>query len=82
MPLYEYACQTCYCAFERLKPMSQMNEPAACPDCGSDSKRQLSVFTSFSTGAGGEVKAVAGGGGGCSGGNCGGCSGHACSTGM
>ena len=53
MPIYEYACTICSNVFERLRPMSEMDEPANCPDCGSDSKRQLSVFLSFSTGANG-----------------------------
>ena len=75
MPVYEYTCQTCHCAFDRLRTMSEMDDPTACPDCGSNAQRQLSVFMSFSTGAGGEVKAVAGGGGGC----CGGGGGCACS---
>ena len=47
MPIYEYACTICSNVFEKLRPMSEMDEPANCPDCGSDSKRQLSVFLSF-----------------------------------
>ena len=70
MPIYEYACTICSNVFEKLRPMSRMDEPANCPDCGSDSKRQLSVFLSFSTGADGQTSAIAGGGG-CCGGNTG-----------
>jgi putative FmdB family regulatory protein len=78
MPLYEYTCQTCLNCFERLKPVSQMDDDAPCPDCGSASQRQLSVFASFSAGSDGEVSAIAGGGGGCCGGGGGGV-GCACS---
>lgn len=72
MPLYEYTCQTCRNTFERLRPISQMDDDANCPDCGGASQRQLSVFASFSTGANGEAVPVAGGGGGCCGGGGGG----------
>ena len=75
MPIYEYTCTTCHNRFERLRPMSQMDDEAPCPDCGSESQRQLSVFAAFSGGTDGDVSAVAGGGG------CGGCGpgGCACS---
>ena len=52
--------------------------PTPCPDCASESKRQLSVFASFSTSASGETSAIAGGGGGC----CGGAGGGACACSM
>ena len=68
MPIYEYACTICSNVFEKLRPMSEMDEPANCPDCGSDSRRKLSVFMSFSTGADGQTSAIAGGGGCCGGG--------------
>ena len=73
MPLYEYTCQVCTCAFERLRSISQMDDTALCPDCGSESQRQLSVFASFSTGADGQTSAIAGGGGCCGGGGGGAC---------
>lgn len=71
MPLYEYTCQVCSNTFERLRPISRMDDSAPCSDCGSESKRRLSVFTSFSKSAGGDTSAVAGGGG-CCGGSAGG----------
>ena len=74
MPLYEYTCSVCLNAFERLRPVSQMDDAAPCPDCGSESRRQLSVFAAFSASASGETMPVAGGGG-C----CGGAGGCACS---
>ena len=78
MPIYEYACTVCRHRFDRLRPMSRMNDEAPCPECNSESQRQLSVFASFSAGSNGEVSAIAGGGGGCGGCGPGGC---ACSMG-
>lgn len=43
MPLYEYACGACETQFERLQPMTADRE-AACPSCGSASRRILSLF--------------------------------------
>ena len=74
MPIYEYNCSICSSTFEKLRPMSQMDDEAHCPDCGGDSRRQLSVFASFSIGSDGESVPVGGGsGGGCCGGSCGAC---------
>ena len=81
MPIYEYNCSICSSTFEKLRPMSQMDDEAHCPDCGGDSRRQLSVFASFSAGSDGsdgESVPVGGGsgggsGGGCCGGSCGAC---------
>ena len=73
MPLYEYTCGTCKNKFEKLRSFSQMDEPTPCPDCGAESRRQLSVFMSFSTDASGQTTPVAGGGGGCCGGGVAGC---------
>ncbi len=78
MPIYEYTCGICSNTFERLRSMSQMDDETPCPDCGGASERQLSVFASFSVGAGGEASAIAGGGGGCCGGGAG--AGCACSA--
>ena len=72
MPIYEYTCVTCANRFERRRSMSDMDEPAPCPDCGSDSRREFSVFAAFSSGAGGQASAIAGAGG-CCGGSAGGC---------
>ena len=77
MPIYEYGCPSCGHRFERLRPMSQVADPAACPECDSESRRMLSVFAVYSGGSNGEASAVPGGGGGCGGCGPGGC---ACST--
>ncbi len=73
MPIYEYTCAICSNTFEKLRTMSEMDAPASCPDCGSNSKRRLSVFMSFSASAEGERTAIGGGGGCCGGGAGGGC---------
>ena len=72
MPLYEYTCQVCDNTFEKLRAVDSMDDDAPCPDCGSESRRRLSVFVSLSTVRGGETGAMAGGGG-CCGGGGGGC---------
>ena len=76
MPIYEFTCTTCGARFERLRPISRMDDDAPCPECDGESKRELSVFAAYSSGADGEMSAVAGGGG------CGGCGpgGCACAT--
>ena len=62
MPLYEYVCTTCRNRFEKLGSMNASTEAVPCPDCGSQAARAISVFASFTRGAGGEMQAVAGGG--------------------
>ena len=49
MPVYEYVCATCRNRFEKLRPMSEMDDEAPCPDCGGDTSRALSVFAAFIT---------------------------------
>ncbi len=67
MPIYEYVCSGCGCKFEQMRPFSQANEKSSCPTCHSPAPRKMSTFASFTRGASGESKAVAGTGGGCSG---------------
>ena len=73
MPIYEYDCPRCETKFELMRPFSQSNEPAKCPDCQTESKRALSKFACFTTGEPG-VTAPMGGGG------CAGCSAGSCTT--
>ena len=73
MPIYEYTCITCSNRFDRRRSMSQMDEPAPCPDCGSESRRVFSVFAAFSSDGSGQMSAVAGAGGCCGGSAGGGC---------
>ena len=73
MPIYEFTCTVCATRFERLRPMSHMDDEAPCPECDSDSRRELSVFSAFSSGPSGGASPIAGGGGGCGGCGPGGC---------
>jgi putative FmdB family regulatory protein len=74
MPIYEYRCADERKVFQKLRPMSSMDEPIDCPDCGGESKRVLSLFATIAVGEGfseGDYCAPAGSGGGCCGGSCG-----------
>ncbi|MBC7255805.1 MAG: zinc ribbon domain-containing protein [Chloroflexi bacterium] len=76
MPLYEYYCPHCEITFTKLRPFSQADAPAACPEChGEDTRRLISTFASFSKGSDGEARSVAGSGGcaGCGASSCAGC---------
>jgi len=50
MPMYEFECPQCGNTFERLKPMSAMDEEEACPCCGNP--RAQRTISSFATGKG------------------------------
>ena len=78
MPIYEYTCTSCSHEFQKLRSMNSMDEPAPCPDCDSDSKRELSVFAAFTSNEMGQTSAISGAGGGC----CGGGGGGACACAM
>lgn len=39
MPTYRYTCSECGERFEALRPIDERDEPAECPQCGSDSNR-------------------------------------------
>ena len=72
MALYEYRCAECEERFDLMRPMSAADEPAACPECGSeDSRRVISNFAAITPGASALSTnpvmdaRMAGGGGGC-----------------
>jgi putative FmdB family regulatory protein len=48
MPIYEYVCNDCESKFELLRPFSQSNKGATCPQCQHEAERVLSVFACFS----------------------------------
>ena len=75
MPIYEYRCGSCGTVFDRLRPMSRMDDEAPCPECDGESSRQLSVFAAVS-GSNGDGGAIAGAGG------CGGCGPGGCACSM
>ncbi|MBY0505417.1 MAG: zinc ribbon domain-containing protein [Bryobacteraceae bacterium] len=78
MPMYEYRCPECDRRFEKLRRMSEAEQPAECPQCASrTAERQLSGFAAVSVGgsAGGGAEMQMGGGcarPGCGPGGCGG----------
>ncbi len=45
MPIYEYYCAKCDEEFDRMRPVSQMDEPAPCATCGQPGQRLLSNFS-------------------------------------
>jgi putative FmdB family regulatory protein len=58
MPIFEYQCSECDHRFEVI--VLSATEPLLCPKCRSSAlNKQLSVFSSRSTGAGGTPTAVA-----------------------
>jgi putative FmdB family regulatory protein len=79
MPLYEYRCEACGQAEEKLESLSAPDSHA-CPSCGAGAgmKRQVSV-AAFNLAGGGWYKGSASepsapptpSGGGCAGGSCG-----------
>jgi putative FmdB family regulatory protein len=73
MPIYEYRCADERKVFQLRRPMSQLDEPAACPDCGAPAKRVLSLFATIARGDGGPAaeRDFSSPGGGCCGGSCG-----------
>jgi putative FmdB family regulatory protein len=79
MALYEYKCAGCEDRFDLMRPMSDADEPAECPECGStESRRVISNFASITPGASAvstnpvmDARMASGGGGGCCGGGCG-----------
>ena len=44
MPIYEYYCSKCDIDFELIRPVSQVDSPAECKECGEPGERQLSNF--------------------------------------
>src|SRR5918993_354357 len=74
MALYEYKCAGCEDRFDLMRPMSDADEPAECPECGSmQSRRVISNFASITPGASAlstnpVMDARMAGGGGCCGG--------------
>jgi putative FmdB family regulatory protein len=77
MALYEYKCAGCEDRFDLMRPMSDADEPAECPECGStESRRVISNFASITPGASAMatnpvMDARMASGGGCCGGGCG-----------
>lgn len=78
MALYEYKCGGCEERFDLMRPMSDADEPAPCPECSGESLRVISNFASLkpgdsylSTNPVMDARMASGGGGCCGGGCCG-----------
>ena len=57
MPTYDYACPDCG-GFDAFRSLSQRNEPAECPDCGTASPRVLVSAPRLSAMAAGTRRAI------------------------
>lgn len=61
MPAYDYHCATCDSAFTVRKSMSNLDDPTECPECHSaQTQRLISTVAIFSSGEGGQKRALAG----------------------
>ncbi len=49
MPVFEYHCEACDKTFEKL--LKKHEETVACPDCGQESSKAVSVFAASSCAA-------------------------------
>lgn len=73
MPIYEYECVDCSLHFDKRTQFENMNLAVACPKCGGNGNKQLSVFASLSTTSSQDnsyVQAQSPTSGGCCGGGC------------
>ena len=73
MPIYEYLCSKCNTKFEELRPLSEAEDKATCPQCQSEAERIPSCFNSRSTGDYGETVPIGGS-------PCSACSADSCTT--
>jgi putative FmdB family regulatory protein len=46
MPIYEYFCPKCEKEFELMRPFSEADKSALCPECGSEAEKLISAFAS------------------------------------
>ena len=52
MPYYEYVCSDCNSKFEIKRCISEIDDPALCPECNSDHvSRQISRVAAFAHGS-------------------------------
>jgi putative FmdB family regulatory protein len=53
MPLYEYRCNQCGAAFEKMVRWAEAGSSPACPHCQSkDTQKKISIFASVGTSSG------------------------------
>jgi putative FmdB family regulatory protein len=46
MPIYEYVCPKCKTEFEVMRPFSEADKSAKCPQCNSEAQKQIANFAS------------------------------------
>jgi putative FmdB family regulatory protein len=46
MPVYEYFCTKCKMGFEFMRPFSESDKDAVCPNCNSKAQKLVSSFGS------------------------------------
>ena len=52
MPVYAFDCLKCGQEFTLRRKLAEMDDPAACPACGSgETKRKITVFYATNTGS-------------------------------
>ena len=47
VPIYEYKCQHCAKVYEKLRNMTQQNDPTTCPTCGSKDTHKIISAANF-----------------------------------
>ena len=75
MPIYEYYCPQCKSKFEQMRSINNCDKDAACPVCGTNSKKAFSRFASFSKNSSGISSPISGTSSSCSG-----CTSSSCSS--
>jgi putative FmdB family regulatory protein len=51
MPFYDFACERCAQQFTLRRKFAEAEAPAACPKCGEEARRQMSIFYATNTGS-------------------------------
>ena len=52
MPWYDFTCGKCENEFTLRRAMSEMDDPAPCPQCGNlETKRRIGIFYATNTGS-------------------------------
>jgi putative FmdB family regulatory protein len=70
MPIFEFVCSECGSSFEELVRSATVVDEVICPSCGSsDTKKQISAFTSRINGGGVSLSTSRASGAGCSSGS-------------
>jgi putative FmdB family regulatory protein len=61
MATYSYRCRDCQTLFQVQKPMAEIDSETLCPACGTAAtQRLISAVAVFSSGTGGQRRALAG----------------------